>query len=226
MTAANVGARPPASVGGNLEVPRPLRLFLTAGWSLGESVGLPVAAYAVAAWLGGRDAGLVAGLVAIWLTAVIRKVVTGSVPSLLTISGRWRSRCRPWWCSPPANCGCSCCSSRWPTCACASCSPARRPAANPLVARLAAEVVALRQPATHYPGLHRFFQGATWLWAGIFLLLTAALAVLMFAEPASVFLLISTVATIVLVVTGTGVSTLWFLSVLRRLGLRLRFAPA
>ena len=50
---------------------------------------------------------------------------------------------------------------------------------NPLVARLAAEVVALRQPATHHPGLHRFFQGATWLWAGIFLLLTAGLAVLM-----------------------------------------------
>ena len=94
------------------------------------------------------------------------------------------------------------------------------------MARLAAEVVALRQPATHYPGLHRFFQGATWLWAGIFLLLTAALAVLMFAEPASVFLLVSTVATIALVVAGTGVSTLWFLSVLRRLGLRLRFAPA
>jgi hypothetical protein len=35
---------------------------------------------------GGRDAGLVAGLVAIWLTVAIRKVATGSVPSLLTIS--------------------------------------------------------------------------------------------------------------------------------------------
>jgi hypothetical protein len=35
---------------------------------------------------GGRNAGMVAGLVAIWLTAVIRKVVTGSVPSLLTIT--------------------------------------------------------------------------------------------------------------------------------------------
>jgi uncharacterized membrane protein len=45
-----------------------------------------VAAYVVAAWLGGRDAGLVAGLAAIWLTVVIRKVATGSVPSLLTIS--------------------------------------------------------------------------------------------------------------------------------------------
>jgi hypothetical protein len=43
-----------------------------------------------------------------------------------------------------------------------------------LVARLAAEVVALRQPGTPDPGLHRFFQGATWLWAGIFLLLGPA----------------------------------------------------
>jgi hypothetical protein len=55
---------------------------------------------------------------------------------------------------------------------------------DPLVARLAAEVVALRQPGTFYPGLHCFFQGATWLWAGIFLLLTAGLAVLMVTEPA------------------------------------------
>jgi hypothetical protein len=87
-------------------------------------------------------------------------------------------------------------------------------------------VVALRQPSTHHPGLHRFFQGATWLWAGIFLLLTAGLAVLMVTEPASLFLMLSTVATAALVVAGTGASTLWFLSVLRRLGLRLRFAPA
>jgi uncharacterized membrane protein len=223
MTAATVRARP--SGAGDLEVPRPLRLLLTAGWSLGESAGLPVAAYAVAAWLGGRDAGLVAGLVAIWLTAVIRKVVTGSVPSLLTISAvvltlqaavvlatgeLWLFLLQ----FPLAN-----------LCMCVVFARTAR-GSNPLVARLAAEVVALRQPAAHYPGLQRFFQGATWLWAGIFLLLTAALAVLMFAEPASVFLMVSTVATIALVAAGTGVSTLWFLSVLRRLGLRLRFAPA
>jgi len=97
---------------------------------------------------------------------------------------------------------------------------------NPIVAKLAAEVVALWQPAIHQPGLHRFFQGATWLWAGIFLLLTASLAVLMVTEPTKMFLMLSTVATAALVVAGTGVSTLWFLSVLRRLGLTLRFAPA
>jgi len=51
-------------MGGDLEVPRPLRLVLTAGWNLTESVGLPVAAYAVAAWADGRNAGLIAGLAA------------------------------------------------------------------------------------------------------------------------------------------------------------------
>src|ERR1700692_4672466 len=95
MTAAMVRARSDgvgpspaadARMAEDLEVPRPLRLILTAGWNLTESVGLPAAAHVVAAWLRGRDAGLVAGLAAIWLTAVIRKVATGTVPGLLTIS--------------------------------------------------------------------------------------------------------------------------------------------
>jgi hypothetical protein len=38
-----------ARMAGDLEVPRPLRLILTAGWKLAESAGLPVAA-----WAGGR----------------------------------------------------------------------------------------------------------------------------------------------------------------------------
>jgi hypothetical protein len=208
-----------------LEVPRPLRLFLTAGWCVTESFGLPVAAYVVAAWLDGQDAGLAGGLVAIWLTAVIRKLATGSVPSLLTISALVLTLqaavvigTGEFWLFlrqvPLAN-----------LCMCVMFArTASGP--NPLVAQLAAEVVALRQPAAHHPGLHRFFQEATWLWAGIFLLLTAGLAVLMVTEPAGTFVMLSTVATAALVVAGTGASTLWFLSVLRRLGLRLRFAPA
>jgi hypothetical protein len=212
-----------ARVTEDLEVPRPLRLLLTAGWSLTESFGLPVAAYVVAARLDGRDAGLVGGLVAIWLTAVIRKLATGSVPSLLTISAvvltlqtavvigtgeLWLFLLQ----FPLAN-----------LCMCVLFArTASGP--NPLVAQLAAEVVALRQPATHHPGLHRFFQEATWLWAGIFLLLTAGLTMLMVTEPAGMFVMLSTMATAALVVAGTGASTLWFLSVLRRLGMRLRFA--
>jgi hypothetical protein len=214
-----------ACMAGYLEVPRPLRLILTVGWNLTESVGLPVAAYALAAWLAGRDAGLVAGLAAIWLTAIIRKVATGIVPSLLIISAvvltlqtavvlatgeLWLFLLQ----FPLAN-----------LCMCVLFArTARSP--SPIVARLAAEVVALRQPDTHHPGLHRFFQGATWLWAAIFLLLAAGLAVMMVTEPTKTFLMLSTAATIALTIAGTGASTLWFLSVLRRLGLKLRFAPA
>lgn len=214
-----------AYTGGYLEFPRPLRLILTAGWNLTESVGLPVAAYALAAWIDGRDAGLVAGLAAIWLTAIVRKVATGSVPSLLTISAvvltlqtavvlatgeLWLFLLQ----FPLAN-----------LCMCVLFArTARGP--NPLVARLAAEVVALRQPDTHHPGLHRFFQGATWLWAAIFLLLAVGLTVMMVTEPAKAFLMLSTAATVALVAAGTGASTLWFLSALRRLGLKLRFATA
>jgi hypothetical protein len=46
----------------------------------------------------------------------------------------------------------------------------------------------------------------------------------MVTEPVSVFLLLTTAVTIALVVAGIGASALWFLSVLRRLGLRLCFA--
>src|SRR6202167_6320293 len=149
-----------ARMAGDLEVPRPLRLILTAGWNMAESAGLPVAAYAVAAWADGRDAGVIAGLVAIWLTAVIRKVVTGSVPGLLTITAvvltvqaavvlatgeLWLFLLQ----FPLANLAMSIMFAR----------TASGP--DPLVARLAAEVVALRLPATRHPGLPRLFQGAT-----------------------------------------------------------------
>ncbi len=148
-----VGTSPAAGalMAGDLEVPRPLRLVLTAGWNLAESAGLPVAAYAVAAWAGGRDAGLIAGLAAIWLTAVIRKVVTGSVPSLLTISAvvltvqaavvlatgeLWLFLLQ----FPLANL--------------AMCLLFARTAGgpDPLVARLAAEVIALRAAGRPSPG--------------------------------------------------------------------------
>jgi hypothetical protein len=209
----------------HLELPRPLRLLGTFAWSLTESAGLPVAAYAAAAWLGGRDAGLLAGLAVTWATAAIRKAATGCVPGLITISAvvltlqtavliatgeLWIFLLQV----PLGN-----------LCLCVLFArTAQGP--DPLVARLATEMVALRQPSTHHPGLHRFFQGATWLWAGIFLLLTAGLAVMMVTEPAGVFLMLSTVVTIALVAAGTGVSTWWFMHTLRELGLRLRFAPA
>jgi len=208
----------------HLEFPRPLRLLWTITWNLIESAGLPIGALAIGAWLYGRDAGLLAGLAATWLTALIRKIATGSVPSLLmitavvlTLQTAMVLATGQLWIYllqfPAANL--------------VMCVLFARTARgqHPLVAKLAAEVVALRHPADH-PGLHRFFQGATWLWAGIFLLLTAGLGVLMVTEPLKTFIGLSTAVTIGLTVAGIGVSILWFWSVLRRFGLRLRFAAA
>jgi hypothetical protein len=209
----------------HLELPRPLRLLRTALWSLTESAGLPVGAAALGAWLYGRDVGLLAALIATWLMALIRKIATGSVPSLLTISAVVLSLQTAMvlatgeiWLYllqfPVANLVMCVLFAR----------TARGP--SPLVARLAAEVVALRQPSSHHPGLHRFFQGATWLWAGIFFLLTAGLAVLMVTEPTRLFVALSSALTLALVVAGVAVSALWFRSVLRRFGIGLRFASA
>src|SRR6516225_10579875 len=64
----------------HLELPRPWRLMLTAGWNLAESLGLPVAGYFVGARLGGRDAGMLAATAAVWLTVGVRKVITRSIP--------------------------------------------------------------------------------------------------------------------------------------------------
>src|SRR5258707_14484707 len=209
----------------HLELPRPLQLLRVMAWSLSESLGIPVAAFAIAGWLAGRDAGLLAGLAATWITVVVRRLGAGSVPALLAISAIVLSiqtavvlATGNLWIFllhfPLAN-----------LCLCILFArTARGP--RPLCAQLAAEMIALRQPAAHHPGLHRFFQGATWLWAGVFLLLAAGLAVLLATEPTATVLLLCTVATITLIAPATWASILGFRSVLRRLGLRLRFAPA
>jgi preprotein translocase subunit SecG len=208
----------------HIELPRPLRLLCTLAWSLIESAGLPLGALAIFAWLYGRDAGLLAGLGATWLTALIRKIACGCVPSLLTISAvvltlqtamvlatgqLWLYLLQ----FPVANLIMAILFAR----------TARGPA--PLVGKLAAEMFSLR-PAGGHLGLHRFFQGATWLWAAVFFLMALGLGVLMATEPLRAFVMLSTAVTAGLTATGIGVSTLWFVASLRQCGLRLRFAPA
>jgi hypothetical protein len=208
----------------HLELPRPRRLMLTAGWNLAESLGIPVAGYFIGAKLGGRDAGMMAATAAVWLTVVGRKIITRSVPGLLMISALvltlqtavvivTGSVLLFLLQFPLANLGLCLLFAR------------TAPTRKPLVAQLAAEVVALRHPS-HHPGLHRFFQGATWLWAGIFALSTLGLAAAMALEPVKAFMLLTTAVTVGGVVAGTGASAFWFLRVLRRFGLRVRFAQA
>jgi hypothetical protein len=202
----------------SLELPRPLQLLRTTGWNLAESFGLPLAGYALAAWLWGRDAGLLAMLVAIWITAGIRKLATGSVPSLVTISmvvltvqavlaiatgNLWIFLIH----FPLANLG--------------LCIVFARTARghSPLAAQLAAEVIGLRCSATDQPRLHRFFQNVTVLWAGIFLLLAVSLGVLLATVPVATYVPVWAVTTITLIAAGVGASVLWLRSVLRRLGI-------
>jgi len=167
-------------------------------------------------------AWLLAGTAVVWLLIVARKIATGSVTSLLMISALvltvqtavavstgflWMFQLQ----FPLGNL--------------AMCFMFARtaPTRKPLVAQLAEEVVALKQP---HPGLHRFFQGATWLWAGLFLMLTVGMGIMMVTEPFALFMLLSTVVTIGLTVVGAGICALWFFASIRRLGLRLRFAAA
>jgi hypothetical protein len=192
---------------------------------MAESVGLPFGAWIVVTDVAGRNPGLLAGLAVVWLLIAIRKLATGSVSALLMISAIvltlqtavviftgnvWIYLLQ----FPLANL--------------AMCVFFARtaPTRKPLVAQLAAEVVALKQPETAPPGLHRFFQGATWFWAGLFLLLTLGMAVMMVTEPFKLFMLVSTATTIALMLVGAAVCVIWFLAVVRRLGLRLMFSGA
>jgi hypothetical protein len=196
-----------------------------AGWSLAESFGLPLGGYALAAWLWGGDAGVAAMLAAIVLTAGVRKLVTGSVPGLvmislvvLTVQGTAAIAAGNLWIFlvhfPLANLG--------------LCIVFARTAhgARPLMDRLSAELTGLRCPPAQQPRLHPFFQHLTLLWAGIFLLLAAVLGVLLALVPAVAYVPAWAVTTVILVAAGAGASVLWLRSVLRRLGIGLRFGPA
>jgi hypothetical protein len=206
----------------HLELPHPRRLLRSTAWTMAESVGLPFGTYVVVTDVVSPDAGLLAGTAVVWLLIALRKVVTKSVTALLMISAlvltvqtavaistgyMWMFQLQ----FPLGNLAMSVMFAR----------TASTP--KPLVAQLAAEVVALKQP---HPGLHRFFQGATWLWAGLFLLLTLGMAVMMETEPFKLFMLLSSVVTIALTVVGAAICVLWFLAVIRRQGLRLHFTAA
>ena len=214
-----------ANPSGCLELPRPGPLVRTIAWNIAESFGLPTGAYALAASLAGRDAGLWAMLAAIWVTAGIRKLVTKSVPGLVTISlivltvqtlaaiitgNLWIFLLH----FPLANL--------------ALCVLFARTARghSPIAARLAAEVIGLRCPAIHQQSLGRVFRNVTVLWAGVFLLLAVSLGALLAAVPVGVYVPVWAVTTITLIGTGIGASIVWLRSVIRKHGIGFRFAPA
>lgn len=208
----------------NLELPRPVGLLRTAGWNFAESFGLPLVGYAIAAWLWGSDAGMLVMLVAVWVTAIVRKLTTGAVPGLVTISvivltvqGVIAVATGNLWIVlvhfPLANLALFVVFAR----------SAR--GHSPLAARLAAEVIGLRTPATCQRRLHRFFQRVTMLWAGVFLLLAASLGALLALVPAVTYVPLWAVITIALIAAGVGVCVVWLRLELRKQGIGLCFAP-
>jgi hypothetical protein len=209
----------------SLEMPRPVRLLRTAGWNVAEAFGLPTGAYLLAASLAGRSAGLWAMLGAIWFTAGIRRLVTGSVPGLVLIS---------LFVLTVQTVAAITTGSlliflvHFPLANLALCILFVRTARghSPIAARLAAEVVGLRCPAVHQPRLHPFFQHVTLLWAGVFLLLAVSLGALLATIPVTTYVPVWAAATVTLIVAGIAASTFWLRAVLRRHGIGFRFAPA
>jgi hypothetical protein len=197
-------------------------LLRTAAWNFAESFGLPTVGYVLAAAFAGRNAGLWAMLGVIWLTAVIRKVATKTVPGLVSISlivltvqtlaaiitgNLWIFLLH----FPLANL--------------ALCLLFARTARghSPIAARLAAEVIGLRCPAVHQERMHRFFQHVTMLWAGVFLALAVSLGALLATVPVDTYIPIWAGVTIGLIAAGIGASTVWLRAVTRRLGIKFRF---
>src|ERR1700751_1797069 len=204
-----------------LELPRPVRLVRTAGVNLTESFGLPTAGYLLAAAFAGRNAGLWAMLAAIWLTAILRKVLTGAVPGLVMIS----------LIVLPAQTVAAIATGNlliflvhFPIANLALCILFARTARghSPIAARLAGEVFGLRCPDIHQPRLHRFFQHVTVLWAGVFLLLAVSLGVLLATVPLASYVSVWAATTVVLITAGIAASALWLRSVLRRLSIGFR----
>src|ERR1700745_1259939 len=177
---------------GDVELPAPGRLALTAGLNLAESLRLPLLPYAVGARLGGQGPGMPAAAAMAWLTAAIRKVLTGSIPGLLVISGLGLTLQAV---LVLATGSVLLFLLQFPVANLALCILFARtaPTGRPPGAQLAAAVVALRPPSAGPPGLDRFFRGVTWLWAGIFAASTIGLAALLVLEPTAVFLLLTTV---------------------------------
>jgi uncharacterized membrane protein len=208
-----------------IELPRPWRLLLTAGWNLTESIGLPVAGYLLGAMVGGQAAGMVAATVVVWLTAAVRWAAARSVPGLLTISAVVLTIQSVLVIATGSELVFLL---QFPVANLALCLMFARTArtGKPLVAELAAEVVALRRPPSGNPGLERFFQRATWLWAGIFAASAVGLSALMTVEPARVFLGLTTAITAGGAVVGAVFCGFWFIKVVRRSGLRVTFGKA
>ncbi len=94
------------------------------------------------------------------------------------------------------------------------------PAGRPLAARLAGDFLPMPGWFSDHPAVRRFFMRITVLWAGIHLA-TAGIALwLLISQPVAVYVAAKTASTSMLWIAGITASTVWFLRLLDRHGLR------
>ena len=189
-----------------LELPRPLGLLRTVGWNLSEAFGLPTLGYVLGTAFGGRNAGLWAVLGAIWLTAALRLIFTGSVPALVLIS---LAVLTVQTATSIATGNLFIFLIHFPLANLALAIVFARTArgSSPIAAELAGEVIGLRYPKKHEVKLHGFFRGVTWFWAADFLLLAIVLGVLLAFVPVGIYV------------------PIWLVTTLREHGIKFQFAP-
>ena len=161
---------------------------------------------------------------AIWLTAAVRLIFTGSVPALVLIS---LAVLTVQTATSIATGNLFIFLIHFPLANLALAIVFARTArgSSPIAAELAGEVIGLRYPKKHEAKLHGFFRGVTWFWAADFLLLAVILGVLLAFVPVGIYVPIWLVTTIVLIGAGIAVSVMWLRSTLREHGIKFQFAP-
>jgi intracellular septation protein A len=100
------------------------------------------------------------------------------------------------------------------------------PLRRPLIARLAGDFCALPATLTEIPGVRRFFQQVSLLWAVVFALNGAGTLWTLTNASLSDFLVVTTAGSYTLVAVAASASLLWLRRALRREAILLRFSPA
>jgi hypothetical protein len=93
---------------------------------------------------------------------------------------------------------------------------------RPFLARLARDFCAFPAALSAHPGMKRFFQRVSLLWAFVFAVNGAGTLVMLAKATVGNFLMVSTAGSYTLVVLGIGLSLFWFRRSLRDQGIVLR----
>ena len=188
-----------------------------------QGVLLPVGVFYLFLWLTGMWGAIVAGLAWSWLAVGYRVATRQRVPGLLLLGALGLTARTAialatesvfiYFLQPTLG-----------TIAMAVAFLFSVPAGRPLAARLAGDFFPMPGWLSDHPAIRRSFIRITVLWAGIHLA-TAGIALwLLVSQPVPIYVAAKTTSTSMLWLAGITGSTLWFLRLIDRHGLRTRTA--